>query len=34
KPLISHSLPHTRYAEAFALAADRHQAMKVQITFD
>jgi L-idonate 5-dehydrogenase len=34
KPLISHSLPHTRYAEAFALAADRHQAMKVQMTFD
>ncbi|NBY04518.1 MAG: L-idonate 5-dehydrogenase [Betaproteobacteria bacterium] len=33
KPLISHSLPHTEYARAFALAADRTQAMKVQLTF-
>ena len=33
KPLISHSLPHTEFARAFELAADRHQAMKVQMTF-
>jgi hypothetical protein len=31
--LISHSLPHTEYAQAFALAADRTQSMKVQLTF-
>ena len=33
KPLISHSLPYTQFEEAFALAADRHQSMKVQLTF-
>jgi L-idonate 5-dehydrogenase len=33
KPLISHSLPYTEFAKAFELAADRHQSMKVQLTF-
>ncbi len=33
KPLITHSLPYTRFEEAFALAADRTQAVKVQMTF-
>jgi len=33
KPLISHSLPYTEFAQAFELAADRHQSMKVQLTF-
>ena len=33
KPLISHSLPHTEFARAFALAADRTQSMKVQLSF-
>ncbi len=33
KPLISHSLPYTEFARAFELAADRHQSMKVQLTF-
>lgn len=34
KPLITHSLPYTRFEEAFSLAADRQQAVKVQMTFD
>jgi L-idonate 5-dehydrogenase len=33
KPLISHCLPHTEFARAFALAADRTQSMKVQLSF-
>ncbi len=33
KPLITHSLPYTRFEEAFALAADRSVAVKVQLTF-
>jgi L-idonate 5-dehydrogenase len=33
KPIITHSLPYTQFEEAFALAADRHQAVKVQMTF-
>lgn len=34
KPLITHSLPYTQFAQAFALAADRQQAVKVQMTFE
>ncbi len=33
KPLITHSLPYIQFEEAFALAADREQAVKVQMTF-
>lgn len=32
-PLISHSLPLKDYLQAFKLASDRHQSMKVQIQF-
>jgi L-idonate 5-dehydrogenase len=33
KPIISHQIEFGRYAEAFKLAADREQAMKVQLSF-
>ena len=33
RPIISHSLPLERAVEAFALAGDRSQACKVQLTF-
>ena len=33
KPLISHSVPFRDFEKAFALAADRHQSMKVQLNF-
>jgi len=32
-PLISHTVPLKNYLEAFKLAGDRHQAMKVQLDF-
>jgi L-idonate 5-dehydrogenase len=32
-PLISHSVPLNNYLEAFKLAADRNQSMKVQLDF-
>ncbi|MDR3436807.1 L-idonate 5-dehydrogenase [Telmatospirillum sp.] len=34
RPLITASFPFTRFTEAFTLAGDRDQAMKVQLTFD
>jgi L-idonate 5-dehydrogenase len=34
RPLITASFPFTRFGEAFAMASDRSQAMKVQLTFD
>jgi L-idonate 5-dehydrogenase len=33
RPLISASFPFTRFEEAFAMASDRSQAMKVQMSF-
>jgi L-idonate 5-dehydrogenase len=33
RPLITASFPFTRFSEAFALASDRTQAMKVQLSF-
>lgn len=34
RPLITASFPFTRFQDAFALAGDRTQAMKVQLSFD
>ncbi len=34
RPLITASFPFTRFSEAFALAGDRSQAMKVQLSFE
>ncbi len=34
KPLITHTMPMTDATEAFTLAADRSQALKIQLAFD